>query len=66
MKALRIVLAVATAMAATIVVGVSPANAQQFIMRAAVTHTQISDLAALLRRERLHPLCNLPVGMMAG
>jgi VCBS repeat protein len=33
MKALRIVLAVASAMAATIVVGVSPANAQQFIMR---------------------------------
>src|SRR5882724_3727014 len=40
-------------------------TAQQLIMRAAVAHTQISDLAALLRRERLYALCNLPVGMMA-
>ena len=38
---------------------------QKLIMPAAMTHAQVNDFAALLRRERLHPLCNLPVRMMA-
>ena len=39
---------------------------QKLIMPSAMPHAQVDDFAALLCRERLHPLCDLPVRMMAG
>src|SRR5438270_10930680 len=41
-------------------------GAQQFVVPAAVANTQINDFSPLGRAERLHPLADLPVGIMAG
>src|SRR6478672_2881696 len=39
--------------------------AQKLIMPATIAQSQIDNFAALLCRERLHPLCDLPVRIMA-
>ena len=39
---------------------------QKLIVPPAMPHAQVDNLAALLCRERLHPLRNLPVRVMAG
>src|SRR5438477_6964621 len=41
-------------------------GAQQFVIPTAMTHTQVNDLVPLGRAERLHPLADLPVRIMAG
>src|SRR5437763_12274149 len=41
-------------------------GAQQFVVPAAMPNTQINDFIPLGRAERLHPLADLPVGIVAG